>query len=286
MCRKVIVQILSIAILLLIGLPEYGEAQTKVRLVSVAEKRCNVFLKKSESESVARSNLVDFTMGPMLILSIELQGEDVMQAIKFGKLRISTAKDDKGKSLKQIAAGLYNSVDSFVKIDRGIMFGMMLMQSSDIPKDRIRFDLNLELSSRDARKIELIEGSVKLKTGKTNDIIIDSVKLKEGSTIKSKILQECGIAIKITPDPNKLKGAKSVSFEAQGNLSSLLEIKLIDTTGFNLDIIQGWQGSNERRAYTLEADNVLGDDTILKLTTISNQQTITIPLEFKNVPLP
>jgi len=287
MCRKVIVQILSIAIFLFICLPEYAKAITTARLVSVTERRCSFLLEKSESKDVVRSKFVDFSRDPMLILSIELQGEDVMQAIRFGKLGISTAKDDKGRILKQIVGGYNNPVDSFVKINRIMMFGMMFMRQSDIPKDRIRFDLHLELSSREAKKIELIKGSVKLKTGETTDVIIDSMKSKEGSAINNKILQGCGVAIKINPDPNGEEGAKSVSFEAQGNLNNILAINLLDATGFKLDIIsRGSHGSDERRSYTLETDTVLGEDAKIALTMVTRQQTITIPFEFKDVPLP
>ena len=287
---------LSLLAIAVSALPTLGAPDANgvgVSVLSVMETRF-ADLQKKDSKQSSMFSFSSFGMENenALRITIELQGEAITNATHFGKIKLSKATDDTGKTLslhENFKVGMSELAEQFAKIDRNMMYFSM----SEAPKDRIKVDLKFEKPSRKATKIKTMQGSVSVRTGTPQDVTIDSIKAMAGKKLSDKALEQAGIQITVV-DPKKAGGffssgkddGMSVALQVAGELDALLEMDLVDANGTDLNASTMWSTSGSTAEYTLIADEKLPATTKLKVQVSVGAKTIDVPFSINNLTLP
>jgi len=223
-----------------------------------------------------------------LTVTVELSGEAVEKAFRFGHLKITAAKDDTGASLKVSAKSFNDPTKGYVKIDRRMMyFGLR----SGPPKDKIKVDLKFQPTARAAKTIRVLEGSLKLLTGEPKAIRFPSVKGKVGQVLENPTLKSLRLTLKVVqPKKGAFFGPsdpeKSVTVELTGDAKKVLQIGLADAAGKKINTTSMRSSFGNKTTYTFQAERKLAPDTALAISVALGRKTVEVPFRLTNLPLP
>ncbi|MBU0639867.1 MAG: hypothetical protein KKB50_13445 [Planctomycetes bacterium] len=280
---------IAIASALLAGPGQAADsAGVDVRLLSITEVRHVVLEKPAQGEEA-----ISFTFGdspePGLVLELELIGVVAGQATHYGHVTVKSAEDDTGHKLNPLKPrfSMNDAGSTFLKIDREHMY----FGQGQVPQDRIKFDVKLELPNRAAKKLAMAAGSVKLRTGKRQDVLIAGPRQKIGTPLKDKALAAAGLKVEIVePQPDGFLApqdlSKAVVFRVSGKLETLLDASVVDAQGKELSSGSMSSTAGDAKTYVLEADESLPDDARLKLVVLLGQKDVEVPFKLADVPLP
>ncbi len=267
-------------------------AETSIKPLSIKEIRYKDLSPQKKPEG--NSFFFDSSKTPGLTLTVELSGDTVARATKYGFVTINSAKDDTGKELKKAPKGrsFRDNTTSFVEINRKMMYWRM--NEREAPKDRIKVDLRLDLPSRSAKNITLVDGFLKLQTGQPVKVVTDDVRTKVGKTLQDPRLEKCGVQVKIISskggsgmfDFGPDDPSKAVGVQVSGKLDAIQELRLVDSSGDRLNTGSMSMGSDTSKTYFLESEDSLPQNTKLVITVVEGQEEVKIPFKFQDIPLP
>jgi hypothetical protein len=207
-------------------------------------------------------------------VTLAATGEQAGKAIKYGKLKIEKAFDDKGTDL--------SLKDNF--FGREIVQGFLTTGKSFGPKieNGFAFDIRLGLAKREASKIAHLKGSISVMSGgkKTSATISDLASLA-GKEADSPELKAAHVTIKI----ESVKADK-ITYTLAGSSEAVQEIELVDADGKTVETSKSsWSMGNGPKTYSMQA-NTMPAKPALKVTLITDSTIATIPFDLKDIPLP
>jgi hypothetical protein len=213
---------------------------------------------------------------------IELAGQPVAGATQYGGLTFK-AVDDKGNALKAQEAFVARE-KGFVPLDRSLMW---LGRSA--PPDRIRLELNLDTSKREATKLASIDGSVKLLTGTPVDVLIADADKWLNKPLENRELADVGLKATIASFNPKGGGLGSyVKVRVSGKMEAMAKLDVVDANGKPLSqgsgVSRGFAGSPSM--YEVFGDAPLPAGAKVKITLLKDVKELEVPIQLKDVPLP
>ncbi len=217
-----------------------------------------------------------------LAITVEITGAAAARAEKFGFVQITKAEDDQGKALKpREGFGMNtNPHDRFVDVDRESMF----FWEDDKPKDRLRVTLHIDAPARSSKALKTLTGKLKLFVIKERkEVIVADILSMQGKTIENDLLKSAGLNIKISKVDEK---SKAVTFETTGNQNSLLQLALIDAAGKEINVTVMTMTLGDKTSRSLQPAGSVPADARLKLTLGFGQETVEVPFNFTDIPLP
>lgn len=275
------------------GLLGIGDTPVSVEVLSIHEARYVDLMPKGKDKDESGFSFSSFGMDNenALTVTVELSGPSLSAATHFGKVSVSAATDDQGKKLslhENFKAGLSDLRSEFAQLDRDMMY----FGYQDKPTDRIKVELKLNPPARAAKKIIALSGTIMVRAGEPQDIIIDRITSKMGKQLNHAALSRAGLTVTVI-DPKKASGffstgeaGKSITLQVAGESESLLELNLIDAAGENLNAGTMWSSAGSTTQYTLMVDETLPASAKLQLRVSVNNREIVVPFAFKDLILP
>ncbi len=248
-------------------------------------------------ESVWETRYESFTPGMCgpgisgLDIALKLKGSPIASATHYGHLRIESAKDDRGTVLRArnslLATG--DILNGYVPLHRrAVDWGC-----ASKPGRGIAVNLAFSLPARDAMELSEIVGSLKLRTGSVNTVVVDKVKEREGQTIDNDVLQSAGITLTIREAPEDAERSpyslgEVVRFEVAGNYDRIVSIGLVDEGGGSRFAVAGTSRTRDgnRMTFDLTTRRGLPENAALKISVSSSDEEIEVPIRLTNIPLP
>jgi len=215
---------------------------------------------------------------------IKLSGKPVAEASAYGFVQLKSARDDKGKALKE------------VKDSSGMMAMTYEAEGFQSRKAGSTEEITLVLQrpSPGATSLAVLQGSLKLMTGgRCEKIYIDGIAGKKpGDVLQHPTLKAAGATARLAePFGDHEEGATAVSVAVSGPVR---EIDLVDSGGspvaFETGVSLIGAGMSEigleEKGVAFSSSRALPSDTRLELEVFLDQKPLTVPFEFENVPLP
>ncbi len=277
MASGIAVMILALSALVMGDPP--SKAKPVVRVVTVHEVR-HKDLRKNPPKPQFGGGQLDAQ--ERLAVTIEITGDAAARAEKFGFVQITKAEDDQGKALKpREGFGMdTNPHDRLVDVDRDSMF----FWEEEKPKDKLRVTLHFDAAARSSKALKTLTGKLKLFVIKERkEVIVAGILSMQGKTIENELLKSAGLSIKIAKVNEK---TKAVTFETTGNPDSLLELALIDAAGKEINVMLMTTTLGGQTSRSLQPEESAPADARLKLTIGIGQETVEVPFNFTDIPLP
>jgi hypothetical protein len=262
------------------------DGKIEVKLTKVTEVRIKEIAPKKEKES-----FFSFGQEPGLTLTARVAGGLADAAKTKGKLKIEQAADDTGTDLKPEKKKSFFSIgggdDDFEKIGAG-----MIHSSNDDKKEPgFDMDIKLKVPARKAQKLPLVKGEFQIQAGGEEQVVeVKKPRSQRGKAVGDPVLEKAGLTVTVK-DPTKQSGFFSggeddLSLEFKGDLSALDEIEVLDAEGEDASSGHMSSGSDDTKTYVMSMDKPLSDDMTVKIHLVVGLKTVTVPFEFKDVPLP
>ena len=277
MASGVAVMILALSALVAGDPP--SEAKPVVRVIMVHEVRHKDLRKNPPKSQLGGAYRDD---QERLAVTIEITGDAAARAEKYGFIQITKAEDDQGKALKpREGFGMnFNPHDRVVDVDRDSMF----FSEEEKPEDRLRVTLHFDAPARSSKALKTLTGKLKLFVIKERkEVIVADILSMQGKTIENELLKSIGLNIKIAKVDEK---SKDVTLETTGNQNSLLELALIDAAGKEINVATMTVPLGDKTSRLLHPVESVPADARLKLTLGLGQETVEVPFNFTDIPLP
>ncbi len=217
-----------------------------------------------------------------LSVTIEITGDAAARAEKYGFIEITKAEDDQGKTIKPREGFGMNTIphDRFVDVARDSMF----FWEEEKPKDKLRIDLHFDVAARSSKSLKTLTGKLKLFIIKERkEVIVADILSMQGKMIENELLKSAGLNIKVAKVDEK---SKAVTLETTGNQDSLLELALVDAAGKEINVMLMTTTSGGQTSRSLQPEESAPADARLKLTVGLGQETVEVPFNFTDIPLP
>ncbi len=278
-----------IALVLVTTSATFGENDPlDVRVVGIGEVRY-VDLDPGKSDNGFGAFSWDATKQPGLTLSLRLTGEAAERATHYGFIEVSSAKTDQGEELKLVKGSNFSFSDphkEFVLIDRNMMF----MGMSDKPEDELAIDLKFSVPSRVTKRIEYLDGSLKLLTGEKQDVVFKRIQSKTGQVLTNPILEQAGVSIKINEPGQAMLSSgnhdREINLQLSGKVENILGIEVVDSHGVSMvssSMSSTFGGSTTR---VIETTERIGPGSRLKVQVVINTETVLVPLKIRALAMP
>lgn len=274
-------RILAVAVLLSAGMALAGEPEAAtVKAGRISEHRAG---------ELAASPVPAPSQSSGVTLTLYVEGEAFKSASRYGNWRITEAADDTGRTLKvrEEVADTPGFVEEKQEHKREInAFELKALREKGAKF--VPLELELTLPARKATKISRIKGSVDVVCGETQLVKIGKLTGLTGKKAEDPVLKAAGLELEILgpiEDENN-----SLAVEYSGNLEArvdeLFEPEIVDKDGKSaLQSSDGVTfGGKNKRQYALKQK--LDDTLVLQCRVITNQKTVTVPFELKDVELP
>jgi len=256
-----------------------ADAKVTVRAVAVSESRGKALVEEEAKNGVS---------GPAQIttlrVTLELAGDAIPGATQYGGLTFK-ATDDKGNVIKPLENPFAPKGKTFAALDRTLMW----LGRDDAPTDRIRLDLQMEASRREASKIATLDGSVKLLTGTPVDVLVTEPEKTVNKQLTNHELVAAGL--KVTLTTFNAKGGVVGSYvkaKVSGKLEAMGKIDVVDASGKSLSqgsgISHGFAGGPS--TYEVFGDAPLPAGAKVKIMILSDVKEIEVPFQLKDIVLP
>lgn len=226
-------------------------------------------------ENRSREFVQDKMMGQMsgMSVSLALTGGLAGKAVKYGKLKIEKAVDDKDTDL--------SLKDDF--FGREIIEGFIVAGNTFGPKieNGFAFDIRMGLAKREAAKIAQLQGSISvISGGKSTSVVISDPASLAGKEVLAPELKAAGVTLKI-------KSVKDifVMYTMTDGAEAVKAIELVDADGKTVPTCTNSYMMDGSKEYTLQANKMPAKPS-LKVTLVTGSTTTTVPFDLKDIPLP
>jgi hypothetical protein len=222
-------------------------------------------------------------------LTFYVEGEAFKSASRYGNWKIAEAVDDTGAALKvreEPASAPAFGQEPEQKNREINAFELKALREKGAKF--VPLDLELSLPARKATKIAHIKGTVDVICGDTQIVKVANLPSLTGKKVEDPLLKAAGLELEILGPVEDVEN--SFAIEYGGNLEARVddhnEPEIVDKDGKS--VLQGADavtfGGKHKRQYALKQK--LDDTLVLQCRVITNQKTLTIPFELKDVELP
>lgn len=249
---------------------------------------------------------------PELTLLLEISGPGVDTATHFGKVQFDTAVDDAGTDLKPTEEE-FSHQPEFREVHRPFPLqgladlaelppevraaleaaGVPLPGAQGKPPNSVTVPLELKISAREAKTIKHLKGQLQLLAGgEKRTIQVNDLAAKQGKPVEDPALKEAGVTVRLpSPDDEAARfgmpaGVEGMTLAVRGNATAVTDARIVDADGEPVGM--GWAGF-EHEGETLRGFHLsrpLEPTDRLELDVVVGQETITVPFDLRDVPLP
>ncbi len=229
-------------------------------------------------DSTMRTDADGKALPPPLIVSILASGEAAAQAVAFGFVAATQAEDDAGGALSASEDGFRMDDPSteFVLVDRRDEF------FAKHPADGVRIPLSFAPPGQPIKKIALLQGTFKLRTGGTQQtVIVKGPFPKDGKALAEPALKTAQLVIRARSDD-----PSSVVLEIEGDRDVITRLELTDAAGKELQEGYSTSVSGGLLVYTLFAAEKLPANAQVRIHLVADAKVIDVPFKFENLAVP
>ena len=235
----------------------------EVTVVQVSENRVLTLKKDNFSSS-----------NDGLTIEFEIKDSKTINASKY-MFELVSAKDNLGTKLQ--LSGFRK--DKFQKIDRKFMF----FGNKNVPKDMLKFKLNLSQTNRLAKTVD-VNAKLKLTSGNPREVIIKNVSKMKDKLVNDPVLKKAGVKLKIGAKSGFGDDKNTVSFQLDGKKDAVGSYVLIDKTGKEVSNGSSSFSFLGNTIYSLSHNGEAGIS--LKIVILEGFKEVAIPLKIKGLKLP
>jgi hypothetical protein len=222
-------------------------------------------------------------------LTLYVEGEAFKSASRYGNWKIAEAVNDTGTTMKvRVEAA---NTPAFVEEQQEKKKEINAFELKALREKGAKFvplDLELSLPARKATKIARIKGTVDVTCGETKIVKVEKLTSLTGKKVEDPVLKAAGLELEILGPIEDVENSFAVEYG--GNLEARVddhsEPEIADKDGKS--VLQGTDavtfGGKHKRQYALKQK--LDDTLVLQCRVITNQKTVTVPFELKDVELP
>ncbi len=215
---------------------------------------------------------------PDMIVSVVLRGKPAAEAIAFGLVQLKSIVDAAGTTLTP-KAPKYAAKDPtkfLLKVDRGDSF------FAKHPDGGVRVPLRFAQPVKASTKLAVVEGSMKLKTGGTPQIVIvEGPASGNRREIDDEVLKTAGIDLVVDP-----QGQRSVAVEISGNHEAVEKLQLLDARGRDLQNGISTASTDDSTTITLMSGRSIPANAQLRITVRFGAQEVDVPFRLTNLKVP
>jgi len=227
-----------------------------------------------------------------LTLTLHIAGEGVRTASTYGKIEIAEAVDDTGKNLKPEEGAFYVPDEFQPTVSE---FDRMMRENEGKADDNAGFNIELKLlaSAREAKTLRTVKGQFQVRAGgEKRTVKATQLLQKIGKPLEDPALKEAGVEISFI-DPKTKESmffggddANSLAIRAKGSFDNIADVHVTSAAGE--DVTQGNYSStsNAEKTIVYNLSTPLTDDMTLAVDLLIGQETITVPIDLKDIPLP
>ncbi len=220
-----------------------------------------------------------------LAVTIELTGDILANASRYGHINITAAQTDTGEKLEVIpfpSAG-HHPTDRYESIDREFMYAFEQTK----PTDRIKFDLGFKPCKRSAGSIKSIHGTLQVLTvDRMEDITFDNVAKRKGESLQHPILKAAGINAQVTRIEGSVNALESVTIELHDTEDVIQEVYLTDARNEKLNVSAMRMFMGSKTMLTLQGWEKLPSDAKLVMTAGVGQKKVPVNFKLNDLALP
>lgn len=252
--------------------PSLSEGPMRVEVVSIGDTRRKYYVPMS---GVVPGN--DFQM------QLRLVGKGIADVTRTGRVIFEDVVTDNGEHLV--------SPTTYTEQDRTETFRVRV--TPDTLRDRgIGLGTKIDAPSRQASMIRHAKGMLKVVVASEfEDVVIKNIAGFRGKTIDHPRLKELGIELRVLPEGNPSNmppGAGNFAFEFGEGQDLLRNIEFFDAWMTKVRAQSRNHQTNEGRPCVVVqlGDSVSPDDVTMIVQVYPKIETIDLPVELKDIPLP
>lgn len=221
-----------------------------------------------------------------LKITVHVVGDAAAKAVRFGRVKITQAADDKGNSL------LVPAKERRQPHDYERDFVTITERQREQHKNGFQAEfIRLKPAARAAAKIARVSGTLKLLTGgKATKVIIPNARSLIGIEVDHPALKAAGVKIKIVrPESSAtiyIDPSKTVAFRIDGKVDAFLGAAMVNSAGRAISCTAMAEAVAGGIKYQLATEMKLPDKAGLKLEVLSGAKVVTVPFALKDIPLP
>lgn len=210
-----------------------------------------------------------------------LKGPEADSAVRYGKLQLDEAVDDKGTNLIP-AKDAFDEAGKFKKFDNDF-FRQIDLEHKRKPADP-QVAVELGLPKRTATKIARLRGSLSVAEQGTIQTV-ELTGLKPGDSKEMKIPAEAGIGITAMVEPGD--DVHSVAYTVSGDENALESIEVLDASGKKVSNgTSSWSFGSGPAHKSVDLDKPLDASMKLVAKIAVGRKTTKVPFDLKDIPLP
>lgn len=216
-------------------------------------------------------------------MQLRLIGERIGEVTRTGRIIFSEAVTDNGENLIKPT--------TYTEQDRTDTFRVRVTPDS-LRERGIGLGTKIEAPSRRAASIKSAKGTLKIALAKDfEDVVIKNVPSFRGKEIEHPRLKELGVVIRVLPVGNPANmppGPNNIAFEFGDGQDRLRNIEFFDTWMSKIRAQTRNMQTNEGKPCVVAqlGDGVTLEDAAMIVQVFPNIETIDLPVEFKDIPLP
>lgn len=237
-----------------------------------------------------------------LTVRIRLDGPEVKNATKYGKVKITEATDDAGTNLRARGKTSFMGpeMDEFepFRFQSGTVmhFGNT---ASVVPASTRDVELSVGLPARSAKKIVVLRGELQVLAGvgQAKTVPVKNPQAMAGKALTDPVLKQAGVTVKVLdakaaagaygmPADMPVMGnnAPSVTVQISGN--AIEWVNVVDASGEKVSSGSCSTTKDNVKTETIELSQPLNATMTLELGVSVGQKAITVPFELKDIDLP
>ncbi|GAB4144734.1 MAG: hypothetical protein Tsb009_16560 [Planctomycetaceae bacterium] len=244
-----------------------------VKPVAVREYRFQLLVPQKRTYSI---------FGNALNIILRFKGDELAKATRYGKIQVTEAKDNNGKSIEFSKGSSYLKT-RMSKIPRST-YNVAGEKSSP---DEVEILLPLDVPPRSATSLTTVKGQMTFVISKTTDITIPASKLQDliGKAIPDPTLKKYGLKATVS-SYNSGKTGTRLQLKIEGEKrKSVLEVHFFDPAGkkvsFSSFIFPGFRSSSA----TVRSSKPIPEGSTIKITVETEVKEIVADFDLKDIPL-
>ena len=211
-----------------------------------------------------------------IFVTLRIQGQAIVDAVRYGRFRFDSIKDDRGKTLKLLKPleGQFGTrlEDEIVELKHFFL---------DRP-DELKLHLVLQQPSNDARQIS-ITGACQLDVGQA--ITIGNVMSNLGKPLSAPGLDKFGRISVSLPRRGESDVAGALAIDFSGERTRIDDIELLSGDGQKISTGGTGSGSRQQARYIRWTGEELPKDTKLRIVLKGEPKRTVIPIEMARIDL-
>lgn len=237
-----------------------------LKLIAVRE----VNVDAAEDVPVALDEIHPCCCGAGLRVLAEIRGPAVRKALKYGNIKVSEARDDEGRTIRDVSAQ-----PALTRFNRESMF----FGVPDVPEDVVWIDIDLPLPDRGAKTLT-VTGSLDLVVAEQESLTLQNVPRVSGD-LRWPELDQVGLRCNLAFED---QGVVVVRFTGNAERLKVVSVLAPDGKERHRPVAGGSQISSADYMFRLPAS--MSGPVNVEVVVTREERTVTTPFRFCNLRLP